>query len=145
MSKPKLFSLIKPTVETPFHIDFGWWQEYDQAWRVHLQSCLCPEHQKMYADFGSEQKVDWIDPDTAEVQRVDGLQHVLITHCSKENYFITKQTSLTEAVFRAFLANGNQPLCPNELAETLNKSPQIILRTISGSRVYKGIRPLSQA
>lgn len=145
MSKPKLSSLIKPTVDTPFHIDFDWWQEHDQAWRVHLQSCLCPEHEEMYADFGSEQKVDWIDPETAEVQRVDGLQHILITHCSKENHFITRQFSLTEAVFRTFLANGNQSMSAGELAEILDRPPKMILRTISGMRVYKGIRPVPPA
>lgn len=144
MAKPKLSSLIKPTVETPFHIDFDWWQKNDQAWHVHLQSCLCQEHQETYADFIGEQKVDWVDPETAEVQRVDGLQHILITHCAKENGFITKQTSLTEAIFRLFLANGNQHMSANELSDSLCRPAKMILRTISGRRVYKGIRPLSQ-
>jgi len=144
VAKPKLTSLIKPTVETPFHIDFDWWQKNDQAWHVHLQSCLCQVHQEMYADFIGEQKVDWIDPETAEVQRVSGLQHILITHCAKEDSFITKQTSLTEAIFRLFLANGNQHMNANELSDLLNRPPKVILRTISGGRVYKGIRPLPQ-
>ncbi|OQY32090.1 MAG: hypothetical protein B6I38_04975 [Anaerolineaceae bacterium 4572_5.1] len=144
MAKPKLSSLLKPTVETPFHIDFDWWQKNDQAWHVHLQSSLCQEHQEAYADFIGEQKVDWVDPETAEVQRVGGLQHVLITHCAKEDDFITAQTSLTEAIFRLFLANGNQQMSANDLADSLGKSPTVILRTISGRRVYKGIRPFSQ-
>ncbi len=141
MPKPKLSSLLKPTVETPFHIDFDWWQEHDRAWRVHLRSCLCPEHKEAYAELAGDEKVDWIDPETAQVQEVDGLQHILISHCAKQDTFITKQTSLTEAVFRLFLANGNQPKTPEELAEELDRPPQKILQTISGRRVYKGIRP----
>ena len=144
MSKPKLSSLLKPTVETPFQIDFDWWMEHDRSWRVHLRSCLCEEHQQMYADLSGDEKVDWIDLETAEVQSVDGLQHTLISHCAKEETFITDQTTLTEALFRLFLSNGNQPLSPDELAETLNRQPQKILQTISGPRVYKGIRPVSR-
>ena len=141
MSKPKLSSLLKPTVETPFQIDFDWWMEHDRSWRVHLRSCLCEEHQKMYADFSGDEKVDWIDPETAEVQIVDGLQHTLISHCAKDEDFITEHTTLTESLFRLFLSNGNQPLSPEELAEELDRQPGKILQTISGPRVYKGIRP----
>ncbi len=144
MPKPKLSSLLKPTVETPFQIDFDWWKEHDRSWRVNLRSCLCDEHQEMYADLSGDEEVDWIDPETAEVQCVDGLQHTLILHWAKEEQFITEQTTLTEALFRLFLSNGNQPLSPDELAETLNRPPQIILQTISGPRVYKGIRPVSR-
>lgn len=141
MSKPKLSSLLKPTVETPFQIDFDWWMEHDRSWRVHLRSCLCEEHQEMYADFSGDEKVDWIDPETAEVQIVDGLQHTLISHCAKDEDFITEHTTLTESLFRLFLSNGNQPLSPAELAEELDRQPGKILQTISGPRVYKGIRP----
>ena len=141
MSKPKLSGLLKPTVSTPFHIDFAWWKEHDRSWRVNLRSCLCEEHQEMYADLSGDEKVDWIDPETAEVQCVDGLQHTLISHCAKQEQFITDQTTLTEALFRIFLSNGNQPLSPDQMAESLNRSPNMILQTISGTRVYKGIRP----
>jgi len=141
VAKPKLSSLLKPTVETPFHIDFDWWKEHDRSWRVHLRSTLCVEHQEMYADLSGGEKVDWIDPETAEVQQVDGLQHILISHCAKQEDFITEQTTLTEALFRIFLSNGNQSLTPTELAEILDRPPQKILQTISGPRVYRGIRP----
>ena len=141
MAKPKLSSLLKPTVDTPFQIDYDWWKEHDRSWRVHLRSCLCEEHQEMYADLSGDEEVDWIDPETAEVQSVDGLQHTLISHCAKQDNFITEHTTLTEALFRLFLSNGNQPLTPDELAEVLNKQPGKILQTLTGPRVYKGIRP----
>ncbi len=141
MSKPKLSSLLKPTVATPFHIDFDWWMTQDRSWRVNLRSCLCAEHQEMYSDLSGDEKVDWIDPETAEVQSVDGLQHTLISHCAKQEDFITEHTTLTESLFRMFLSNGNQPLSPDELAEALDQQPLKILQTISGTRVYKGIRP----
>jgi hypothetical protein len=140
--KPKLTSLLKPTVETPFQIDFDWWKENDRSWRVHLRSCLCEEHQQLYADLSGDEEVDWIDPETAEVQVVDGLQHTLISHCARQEQFITDQTTLTEALFRLFLSNGNQPLSSEEMAQSLGRPALKILQTISGPRIYKGIRPV---
>ena len=104
MVQVKPYSLVKPTLNTPFHIDFDWWKKNDREWRVHLRGCLCPEHQQAFSELDSDEKVDWIDPETAEVQRVDGLQHVLISHCAKQEGFITNQTTMVESIFRLFLA-----------------------------------------
>ena len=134
-------SLAKPTLQTPFHIDFEWWSNNERDWRVYLFNYLCPKHQDLYNDLDSDETVDWVDPDTAEVQRVDGLQHVLISHCAKEDGFITYQTTLVDAVFRLFLSNGNIPMTAVELGEFLGRPANTILRTLSGTRVYKGIRP----
>jgi hypothetical protein len=136
----KRISLVKPTLTTPFHIDFDWWRQNDQEWRIHLRSCLPVEYQQAFVDADTEE-VDWIDPETAEVQRVDGLQHVLINYAAETPDFITSQTTLIESVFRILLANGNTPMTPNEMSEKLHRPPMTILRTISGTRVYKGIRP----
>jgi hypothetical protein len=137
----KFFSLVKPTLQTCFHIDFNWWRQNDRSWRVYLRNYLCPEHQQIFSGIDANEEVDWVDPDTAEVQRVDGLQHILITHCARQPAFITQQTTLVDSVFRLFLANGNTPLTPEELAEQLGRDPRIILKTLSGARVYKGLRP----
>ena len=98
----------------------------------------------MFAELSGDELVDWIDPETAEVQSVDGLQHTLISHCARQEQFITEHTTLTESLFRTFLSNGNQPLTPEELAEQLEQQPGKILQTITGTRVYKGIRPAPQ-
>ena len=141
MVEVKRFSLVKPTLQTRYHIDFNWWGQNDRNWRIDLLSFLCEEHQDAFSDDRGEEPVDWVDPETAEVQQVDGLQHMLISHCAKEPGFITEYTSLVEAVFRLFLANGNTPMSPVELSEQLNRPPDTILRTLSGMRVYKGLRP----
>jgi hypothetical protein len=67
----------------------------------------------------------------------------LISHCAKQEDFLTSNMALVDSVFRVFLANGNKPLTPEELGEILNRPPATILRTFSGLRVYKGIRPAS--
>lgn len=144
MSEAKRFSLVKPTLQTRFHIDFNWWSNNDRAWRVYLRSNLCPYHQEIYADLAAEDQVDWVDPDTAEVHRVDGLQHILITHCAKEQEFVTQRSALVDAAFRTFLANGNIPMTVVELGDRLRRPPNTILRTLSGARVYKGLRPCQE-
>jgi hypothetical protein len=142
MTGSKRFSLIKPTIYTPFHIDFDWWKQNDTDWHVHLLGCLCQEHQASFSNLGENQSVDWVDPLTGEVQSVDRLQHILMTHCAKEPNFLTNYTTLVDAVFRVLLANGNTPLTPVDLAALTGKSADIILRTLAGSKVYKGLRPM---
>lgn len=141
MSEVKRFSLIKPTIKTPFHVDFAWWKQHDNNWRIYLQSVLCPEHQKAYADVQVGQDIDWIDPETAEVTTVDGLQHVLITHCARQPGFVNEHTAMVDAVFRTLMANGNTPMTPQELGQRLGRPPETILRTLASGAVYKGIRP----
>lgn len=141
MTDSNRFSLVKPTLDTPFHIDFDWWKQHDNNWRVHLISCLCQAHQTDFAEAPQHESIDWIDPNTGEVSAIDGLQHVLMTHCSKQPDFITPHMTLVDAVFRVFLANGNNPMSANELSKQTEKPANTILKTISGPKIYKGLRP----
>jgi hypothetical protein len=140
----KRTSRVRPTTQTHFHIDFNWWQDRDRDWRVFLQSLLCLEHQQAFAELPDDHLVDFIDPLTAEVQRVDGLQHVLITHCAKREGFISPNTTLVDAIFRIFMANGNIPMTPMELAGLSGRSPDLILRVLTGERIYRGLRPVME-
>ena len=141
MVEVKRLSLVRPNLETRFHVDFDWWRHNDRDYRVYLQSFLCSDHQRAFANMDLSATVDWVDAKTAEVQRVNGLQHVLITHCAKLPGFITHQTSLVDSVFRLLLSNGNNPLTPIELGMQIGRDANTILKTLSGTRVYKGLRP----
>lgn len=134
-------SLVKPSLQTRFHIDFDWWKQNENDWRIHLSSLLCPEHQALFAEMKDDALIDFVDPETAEVRPMDILQQTILSHCARQPDFVTSQTQLVEGVFRAFLANGNSPLTPTELSELLGRPANTILVTISGPRVYKGIRP----
>jgi hypothetical protein len=135
---------IKPTKDTKFHIDFSWWEEEGQSFRLHLLSHLCPECQVRYQDLRQQELIDWVDPDTGEVTRVDGLWHALRTCCSTKQDYINDYTPLITAIFRTFLANGNTPLTPLELEQHVHRSADTILRTIGGLRVYHGIKPVKK-
>lgn len=135
-------SRVRPTLETRFHIDYDWWKRDERDLRMYLLSHLAPERQELFRDAEQDEQVDWVDPETAEVRRIDALQRELQTAAQSED-FITSQTSLVDAVFRLFLANGNTPLTPVEIGEELGRPPQMILKTLAGGRVYKGIRPVA--
>lgn len=137
--------ISKPTLQTRFHIDYEWWQQNDRDWRVYLYNILCPEHQKLFSERVADEMIDWVDPQTAEVQPVNGLQHLLIEHCARQPEFLAPGIPLVDLIFRVFLANGNTPLSPIELSERLGKPAQTILSVLSGSRVYRGLRPVIES
>jgi hypothetical protein len=136
---PRLF---KPTLATRFHIDYEWWGRNEREWRVYLLSHLCPEHRAALESLTDQSRIDWIDPSTAEVRSIDAIQHALVSHCSRQPDYIGPHTTLVDAVFRVFLANGNSPLTVVEIAQIINRPAAMMLRTLSGNRVYKGIRPV---
>jgi hypothetical protein len=133
---------VKPTVNTKFHIDFDWWEEKGRNFRIYLLSHLCSECQERYKNYQEAELIDWVDADTAEVMQVDGLWHSLRTCCSLKPDYIGELTPLTTAIFRTFLANGNEPLSPMELENRVHRPAETILRTIGGFQVYNGIKPL---
>ncbi|MCW5876840.1 MAG: hypothetical protein KIS85_08155 [Anaerolineales bacterium] len=132
-------SLVKPTLETPFHIDFSWWRQNDQEWQVFLQGLLSEEQREKVGRINLEDTIDWVDPQTGEVTPMDVLQYLLSSHYASDEE--QGGSSLIESIFRAFLKNGNQPLTAEQLGEALGRPPQTILRTLSGRQVYRGIRP----
>jgi hypothetical protein len=135
-------SLLKPNPRTLFHIDFNWWKQNESDWHVFLRSLLCSEHQEIFTNFDEGEMIDWVDPNTAEVKTVDGIQHALMSHCALQADFASAQTALVEAVFRIFIVNGNVPMAAQDISVKLNRPVQTILRTIAGPRVYRGLRPL---
>lgn len=132
----------RPTVDTPFHIDWDWWSEHEQNYRLYIYEQLCEECRLRFPNPLEVQEVDWIDPDTAEVTRADALLMCLRERCIEQPDFINPTLPLTAAVFRVFLMNGNKPLSPNQLHDFIHwRPPQTILRVIGGRVTHYGIRP----
>jgi hypothetical protein len=88
------------------------------------------------------EKVDLIDPDTAEVRRVDHFQYALQNYFSQLPDDFTARTSLVDAVFCVLLANANQPMTARQIGEKVHRSPDVVLKTLASGRVYQGIRPI---
>lgn len=133
-------ALVKPTLDTLFHIDYSWWERGGGDLRIYTISHLTPEQRERLSQSGEQQVVDYIDPDTGEVFQLDELG-LMIQQAAKDPDFINPHTSVVDSIFRVFLANGNTPLSPRELADQIGRPASLILKTLSGGRIYKGIRP----
>jgi hypothetical protein len=138
---PKPSFLVKPTLDTKFSIDYSWWDRHEsEDLRIYLLSHLLPEQRDRISQAEAGQVVDFIHPETGEVSQLDELQ-LAIRVAAADPHFINPQTSLVDSVFRVFLANGNTPQTPRQLAERTGRDASTILRTFSSTRIYKGIRP----
>jgi len=134
----------RPTVDTVFHIDMDWWDEQDRDIRIHMLDMLCDACRDEYIEnYGKLEEIDWVDEDTGEVMRVDGLWHSLRTCCSLKPEYISPRTPIVEAVFRTFVANGNRPLTIREIHEKIDRRPPaVLLKILTSGSVYLGIRPV---
>jgi len=133
-------AIKRPTAETRFFIDYDWWERSNLDLKTYLYSRL-----DIGDDLeleGEDEKVDLIDPATGEVRQVDGFQYVLQTYFSQLPDDFAAQTSMVDAVFYVLLANGNQPMTAEAIAERLQKPVETVLRTLAGPTVYQGIRPI---
>jgi len=134
----------RPSIDTAFHIDMTWWEYNERDIRVYIKDVLC-DLCREECDSASRavDVIDWVDEQTGEVTRVDWLWHSLRSCCSAHPDYITSNTPIMDAVFRTFLANGNQPLTVRQLHERLDKRPPAtLLRILAGGPVYMGIRPV---
>lgn len=131
---------VRPTVDTKFYIDYDWWDRSDQDLRANIIAQLLPDQRDYFLEHGEGSESDWVDPETAEVRRVDALQMAL-QDAAQEPGFFKPPVSLVNAVFRVFLTNNNLPLTPIELSAIIDRQPMMILRTLTGGQVYKGLRP----
>ena len=135
-------SLVKPNLQTHFHVDFDWWKASGKDIRVAVRGQLCSECQARFPDHRNTESVDWVDPETAEVVQADALLQCLRSECARKPGFISRNSPLVTNVFRIFLLNGNQSLTPREIHEQVPwQEPELILRTLAAGTVYMGIRP----
>ena len=132
--------LIKPSVETKFFIDYGWWEQSRDDLQVYLLTHLSQEQQEALQHRDLREVFDYVHPETGEVFKLDTLR-LAIKESSEGEDFIGENIGLIDSVFRALLVNGNQPLSAIELAEITGRDPEKILKTIGGVRIYRGIRP----
>lgn len=137
-SKPS--ALIKPTIDTLFHIDYSWWEKSDEDLRTYLLSHLSPTQREWLNQNPENALVDFINPDTGEVTQHDELG-LALQQAARDPDFINPHTSIVDCVFRVFIANGNTPQTPRELSEKIGRPATLILKTFGGTRIYKGIRP----
>ena len=135
--------VAKLDTNSKFYIDLDWWQKQGRDFREQLYEELCDECKRLYP-IEERREVDRIDPVTGEVTRWDALWECVMDACGASPDFVSPKMPLTRAIFRALIANGNQPLSAAELFTRINKaSPQVILKELLSPRMeMEGITPI---
>src|SRR5271154_6314178 len=115
MMQQKPSALIKPTLDTTYHIDYNWW-DHNEDLHTYLLSHLAAEQRERISQSTEAKVIDYIDPETGEGTALDELQLAIQT-AAHEPDFINPHTSVVDSIFRVFLANGNKPLSSKELGD----------------------------
>ncbi|TAK25529.1 MAG: hypothetical protein EPO26_03955 [Chloroflexota bacterium] len=116
---------VAPAEPARFFIDTNWYEGQGRSFRAMAQGRFCPA---CTAKVGStvedrvpvvEKKSNRVVFETRDVAYGDQPMAVIRGCCSKQRNYITPDTPLLEAVFRVFLATGNQPATIERIREQL--------------------------
>ena len=107
-----------------YFIDEKWFTVHNKSFRAVAQTRMCPSCRKK---LGTEvqERVPTVDARGRVVYEMRSVPFAsnplseIRKHCSKENGFLTAETPVLEALFRVFLANGNQPIELEAIREEL--------------------------
>ena len=120
-------------VEQPlprWFIDVDWFPRSNRSFTVVARNCLCSGCRKR------------LEEETGEISTAD-LLATIGDCCSKEPGFISSGLPVLASMFRLILANGNQPLDPEELSRQLTEwrrgypmSPENLNRLLENDRYY---------
>lgn len=137
---PASSRLLKPTLDSKYHIDYEWFANTPgEDLRIYLLTHLPSDVRDRVTAAGEGVEMDFIDPTTGEVTRLDALRLALRQAAEAEG-FINRDIAVVDCLFRVFIRNDNTPLSPRELADITGHDAQNIHRLLSGTRVYKGLR-----
>ncbi len=138
--KIKLKSPRRTTPDTRFYIDFEWWDRSNLDLKTYLLTRFAMgDEGSLEAEFD---QVDLVDPNTGEVHQVDGFQYLIQAYFHRLPQDFVTQASLVDAAFCVILANANQPMSAREIASRVGRPPEVVVRTLGGTTIYQGIRPI---
>lgn len=126
----------KVDASTRFYIDYSWWEESSLNLETHLATRL--GHPISLDEDGV--KVDLIDPHTAEVRQLSGFEFAVQSYFQELPSDFIQKASLVDAAFCVLLANGNRPMSAAEISEQIERSSDVVYKTLGGDKVYQGIR-----
>ncbi len=138
--KVKLKRLKRVTPDSKFYIDFEWWESSNLDLKTYLMTRLqIGDESELDSDI---EYVDLVDGQTGEVRRVDGFQYLIQAYFRQLPDDFVLNASLVDAAFCVLLSNANQPMTGREIAERIQKPAKVVVRTLGGTTVYQGIRPV---
>lgn len=133
------FGLARPTVDTPFHVDWSWFERNQLDSEQVIRDQLCPACARRLV--GEEpQDVDAVDLATGEIRMTDSLREAISAHCQWQPGYLSIEQPLAQVLLRLFLANHNQPQSVTEIARRIGRhDDDQLLRLLVSGTVRNGI------
>lgn len=138
-----------------YYVDEKWYTAHNKSFRAVAQTRMCPSCRRK---LGTEvqERVPTVDARGRVVYEMRSVPFAsnplseIRKHCSKESGYLTAETPVLEALFRVFLANGNQPIDVDAIREQLagyvpsterprGYAPELLQRLLDSSNQY-GLR-----
>jgi hypothetical protein len=138
-----------------YYIDEKWFTAHNKSFRAVAQTRMCASCRKK---LGTEvqERVPTIDSRGRVVYEMRSVPFAsnplteIRRHCSKESGYLNAETPVVEALFRVFLANGNQPIDLDTIREQLatyvpsgdrprTYTPELLTRLLESDNRY-GLR-----
>jgi hypothetical protein len=123
--QPVAEQAVEAAEEARYFIDQQWYDDRGLSFSAVAQSRLCYSCSGKLGTF-TEERYPVIDPKTKRVtfefRKVPYAANplpIIRDCCSRSRDYVTPETPLLEAIFRVFLANGNQPMTPSTIREHL--------------------------
>lgn len=107
-----------------YYIDERWYTEHNKSFRAVALTRLCASCRKKIGTE-TQERVPTVDArgrvvfEMRSVPFASNPLPVIRSDCSKQRDYITAETPVAEAIFRVFLANGNQPTDVDGIREQL--------------------------
>jgi hypothetical protein len=138
-----------------YFVDERWYTAHNKSFRAVAQTRMCPSCRRK---LGTEvqERVPTVDARGRVVYEMRSVPFAsnplseIRKHCSKESGYLTAETPVLEALFRVFLANGNQPIDVDAIREQLagyvpsterprGYAPELLQRLLDSANEY-GLR-----
>lgn len=132
--------LAKPTLDTKYYIDYEWWRTSSEDLRSNLLRQVPPEFKEAVLAEPEDREMDYIDPKTGRVSRVNPLQFALKAAAENAEY-LSEDVSLADVIFRVLLIRDNAPISSRELAALTGREEDKIFGLLKSPRVLYGLRP----
>ncbi len=135
-----------------YYIDEKWYTAHNKSFRAVAQTRMCPTCRKK---LGTEvqERVPTVDNRGRVIYEMRAVPFAsnplseIRRHCSKEPGYLSAETPVLEALFRVFLANGNQPIDLDAIRDQLASyipmsdrprgySPELLKRLLETENQY---------
>src|SRR5690606_27069256 len=114
---PRPGGLAKQTLDTKYYIDYEWWRTSTaEDLRTNLLKQVPVDYKDAVQAEPEDRELDYIDPKTGRVSRVDPL-HFALKVAAESPDFLGEDASLADVIFRVLLIRDNEPISAREIAE----------------------------